>query len=320
MPQNPWLAIDAATSPMVRATQLRHSWEHFLGDGRLEAVRAPIADSWQRSYAAGVDPSAGQVAPALADADETSARWQVHPLATAAALILDCLGPVAAEAGQLIVVSDAEGMLLWIDGPPGVRRDAAESMNFTEGAGWSEIGAGTNAIGTALAADHAVQVFAAEHFNEVVQEWTCSAAPIHDPDTGRLLGIVDLTGKMGTVHPYSFGCAVATAQAVESHLRWRMGERDARLRARYEHRIASSGPRASLVTPSGRVISGDEAVRWIGADRVAVPTGGGELTLPSGVCAVADPVGHEEAFVVRADDRRRAAPRRPRSRSIRRPR
>jgi hypothetical protein len=311
MPQNPWVAIDAATSPMVHAKQLRHSWEHFVGDGRLEAVRAPIADSWQRSCAAGVDPSADRVAPALADADETSERWQVHPLSASATLILDCLGPIAAEAGQLIVVSDAEGMLLWIDGPAGVRLDAAESMNFAEGAGWSETGAGTNAIGTALAADHAVQVFAAEHFNEVVQDWTCSAAPVHDPDTGRLLGVIDVTGKLDTVHPYIFACTLATAQAVEAHLRCMMGERDARLRARYEHRIAAGAPRASLVTPSGRVISGNDAVSWIGADRVALPAGGGELTLPSGVYASADPVGDEEAFIVRAHDRRPAASRRP---------
>jgi hypothetical protein len=311
MPRNPWVAIDAATPPMARAKQLRHSWEHFVGGGRLEAIRAPIADSWQRSHAAGIDPSGDRLAPALADADETSARWQAHPLAAAAALILDCLGPIAAEAGQLIVVSDAEGMLLWIDGPPGVRLDAADSMNFTEGAGWSESGTGTNAIGTALAADHAVQVFAAEHFNEVVQEWTCSAAPVHDPDTGRLLGIIDLTGKLGTVHPYSFGCTVATARAVESHLRYLMAERDARLRARYEHRLAAGGPRASLVTPSGRIISGHHAARWIGADRVEVPDGGGDLMLPSGVSAFAEPVGAEEAFVVRAVDRRNAATRRP---------
>ena len=52
----------------------------------------------------------------------------------------------------------------------------ADSMNFTEGALRSENGAGTNAIGTALAADHALQVFATERFVEVVQAWTCSAA------------------------------------------------------------------------------------------------------------------------------------------------
>ena len=312
MAQNPWLAIDAATPPMVRAKQLRRSWEQFLGDGRLEAaVRAPIADSWQRSSAAGVDPSGDRIAPALADAGETSLRWHAHPLAAAAALIRECLAPITGEAGNLIVVSDADGMLLWIEGPPGVRLDAAESMNFAEGAGWSESGAGTNAIGTALAAGHAVQVFAAEHFNEVVQQWTCSAAPVHDPDTGRLLGIIDLTGKLGTVHPHSLAAAVATARAVESHLRCLIQERDVRLRARHEARIAAAGPRALLVTPSGRVISGYDAPSWTGAERLVVPPGGGELTLPSGARAFADPVGRDEAFVVRATDPGQAAPRRP---------
>jgi len=296
---------------MARAKEVRDAWEHFLGEGRLDAIRAPIADSWQRSCAAGVDPSGDRRAPALADADETSARWEAHPLAAAAPLIRECLGPIAAEAAQLIVVSDAEGMLLWIEGPAGVRLDAAESMNFTEGAGWSESGAGTNAIGTALAADHALQVFAAEHFTEVVQQWTCSAAPVHDPDTGELLGIIDVTGKLGTVHPYSLGCTMATAQAVESHLRCLMHERDARLRARYADRIAAGGPKASLVTPTGRVISGDEAVGWIGAERLAVPPGGGELILPSGARAFAEPVGREEGFVVAAAGRRHGGSHRP---------
>jgi hypothetical protein len=302
--RDPWVAIDRATPPAARAKQLRTSWEQFLGEGTLGALRPPIADSWQRSYDAGIDPSGDRVAPALAAADETRGRWPDHPLAAATALILDCLGPIAAAAGQLIVVSDADGMLLWIDGAPSVRLDAAESMNFVEGAGWSERGVGTNAIGTALAADHAVQVFAAEHFNEVVQEWTCSAAPVHDPDTGRLLGIIDMTGRLGTVHPYSLACAIATARAVEAHLRWLMGERDAWLRARFEDRVVAGGSRASLVTPSGRVISGAEPVSWIGAERVAVPAGGGELVLPSGVRAYADAMGDDEAFLLRAVDRR----------------
>jgi hypothetical protein len=312
MPENVWLAVDGATPVRTHAKQLRHAWEHFLGDGRLEAVRVPIADSWQRSQAAGIDPSRQRVAPALADADEALERWEAHPLAAAASLIQDCLGPVVTAADQLIVVSDAEGTILWIDGPVGVRLDAAETMNFTEGAGWSEGGAGTNAIGTALAADHAVQVFAAEHFNESVQEWTCSAAPVHDPDTGQLLGIIDITGKLDTVHPYCLGCTVATAHAVEYHLRWLMNQRDAELRARYEDRVRAGGPRAALVTPTGRVISGDDAVSWIGASRVIMPPGGGELKLPSGVRAHADAVGDQEAFVVRGAGGRHAPISRPR--------
>jgi hypothetical protein len=310
MPPSEWLAVDGSTQVMTHAKHLRHAWEHFLVEGRAEGVRTPIADSWQRSQAAGVDPSRQRVAPVLVGADEALDRWDAHPLAVAASLIQDCLGPVIAAADQLIVVSDAEGTILWIDGPEAVRLDAAETMNLVEGAGWSEGRAGTNAIGTALATDHAVQVFAAEHFNEVVHAWTCSAAPVHDPDTGRLFGIIDITGKLDTAHPYCLGCVVATAHAVEYHLRWLMNQRDARLRARYEERVLAGGPRVALVTASGRVISGEDAVSWIGASRIMVPPGGGELISPSGVRAVADVVGDQEAFVVReAGGHRPPAPR-----------
>jgi hypothetical protein len=298
MPANPWLAIDAATPPRKRARELKRLWERFIGDGKVDAVRPPIADSWRRSHAAGVDPSPDHRAPVLADEDETSARWDVHPLAAALPLIEESLTAIADESEHLIVVSDAEGLLLWIGGNARVRMAAADSMNFTEGALWSEDGAGTNAIGTALAADHAVQVFAAEHFNEVVQSWTCAAAPVHDPDTGRLLGIVDLTGKMTTVHPHSLALANTTARAVESQLRWAMHERDDRLRAHYQERITAAADPGALVTSSGRVLA-DRPDGWLQGQRLALPAGGGELVLDSGARAFAEPVGHEEAFIVR---------------------
>jgi hypothetical protein len=310
MPANPWLAIDAATPPRKLARELKRAWERFLGDGQVDAVRTPIADSWRRSQEAGIDPSGAHLAPVLADEDETSARWDVHPLAAVLPLIEESLTAIADESAHLIVISDAEGLLLWIGGNARVRMAAAESMNFTEGTLWSENGAGTNAIGTALAADHAVQVFAAEHFNEPVQAWTCAAAPVHDPDTGRLLGIVDLTGKMTTVHPHSLALATTTAKAVESQLRWAMHERDDRLRARYQERIAAvSDPRA-LVTPSGRVLA-DRPDGWLRGERLDLPAGGGEVVLGSGTRAFAEAVGHEEAFVVRAAAARGAARRRP---------
>src|SRR4051794_41269544 len=124
MSTNPWLAIDAATAPHLRARELRLAWEGFLSGGGLTAVREPIADSWRRSSAAGVDPSGDRLAPVLAGADETSARWDVHPLSAAAPLIREFLAPIADETAHLVVVSDAEGVLLWISGNPHVRVDA----------------------------------------------------------------------------------------------------------------------------------------------------------------------------------------------------
>lgn len=91
-------------------------------------------------------------------------------------------------------------------------------MNFVEGARWAESVAGTNAPGTAIAVDRPVQVFAAEHFLRPVQQWTCAAAPLHDPHTGRVLGAVDITGGNGLAHPHSLAFVQAVARAAESQL------------------------------------------------------------------------------------------------------
>ena len=57
------------------------------------------------------------------------------------------------------------------------------------------------------------------------------------PRHRALLGVIDLTSRMSTVHPHSFAVAVATAGAVEAHLRCLMHEQDARLRSRYRERL-----------------------------------------------------------------------------------
>ncbi len=333
---NQWLAIDVATAPTQRAREVRRAWERFVVDGwerftgRRESrtLREPIADSWRRSAAAGVDPSGTRIAPIVADADETSARWEIHPLAEMAPMIRSCLAASADESRHLIVVSDANGILLWVEGNANVRLRAADSMNFAEGTLWSEGGAGTNAIGTALAAEHAVQVFATEHFNEVVQAWTCAAAPVHDPDSGQVIGVIDLTGEMSTVHPHSMAVATATAQAVEAQLRCQMLGRDGRLLARYADQLNDgSGPRA-LLAPSGRVIA-SQPTGWLPVARLAVPAGGGALSgggkLPGGdelsgsgelagaraTSLVAEVLGREEAYVVRASELAEAGSARP---------
>jgi hypothetical protein len=311
MSSKSWLAIDVGTAPMLRAQELRFAWEQFVAglghddgqEGDPDDVREPIADSWRRSFAAGVDPTGHQLAPVVADEDETQMLWEEHPLARAAPLIHECLAAVAEDADHLVVITDANGVLLSVEGSTGLRRRAADHMNFTEGTLWSEPGAGTNAIGTAIAADHAVQVFGPEHFNEVVQRWTCSAAPIHDPDTGELLGVIDLTGDFSTVQPHSLAVATATAQAVEAWLRLEMQEHDGRLRARYGGRVAVAPGSRALVTPNGRPIT-DVPASWGSTGRLAIPPGGGRLTLPSGATAIAESVGPaDELFLVRAAER-----------------
>ncbi|MFZ0043144.1 MAG: GAF domain-containing protein [Solirubrobacteraceae bacterium] len=302
---NPWLAIDVATAPAQRAREVRQAWERFVGNGwerftrraDPDVIRGPIEASWRRSAAAGVDPSGVRIAPVVADADETSARWEINPLATMAPLIRSCLAATADESRHLIVVSDANGVLLWMEGNPYVRMRAADSMNFAEGTLWSEGGAGTNAIGTALAAEHAVQVFATEHFNEIVQAWTCAAAPVHDPDTGLVVGVIDLTGEMSSVHPHSMAVATATATAVEAEMRCQMLDRDARLLARYGHLLTAGSDFRALVARSGRIVA-SQPPGWL-VGRIQMAPGGGQLMLGPSSPAVAEALGRDEAYLVR---------------------
>jgi hypothetical protein len=38
MATDPWLAIDAAAPPALRARELRQAWEQFLSEGRVHGV------------------------------------------------------------------------------------------------------------------------------------------------------------------------------------------------------------------------------------------------------------------------------------------
>ncbi|HEY6762778.1 MAG TPA: GAF domain-containing protein [Baekduia sp.] len=310
-----WVAVDAATIPAKLARELRDAWEGFVEGHTLDRgedegtppIRHPIAESWLRSRDAGVDPHGRQSAPSQMELTGVRSFWDTHPLAIATPLIEECMAVASVDADHLMVISDATGMLLSIRGDVALRSRAADEMNFVEGALWSEAGAGTNAVGTALAAEHAVQVFAAEHFTEPVQRWTCAAAPIHDPDTGLLLGVIDLTGDMSSVHPHSLSVVVATAHAVEQLLRSQMREADERLRARYAALLGRAASGAALVTATGRVILDPQGTL---GDVGVIPTGGGRIVLPSGVEVTAEPVvgGDADLYVVHGGpaDRRRA--------------
>jgi hypothetical protein len=303
--QSPWVAVDAETIPAKLARELRDAWEDFVDDRPREDddpgtphVRDQIADSWQRSRDAGVDPSGRRSAPSIVEHNGVRDIWEAHPLAGASSLIMQLMGDAAVAADNLLVLSDADGMLLRIRGETRLRNRAADEMNFVEGALWSEAGAGTNAIGTAVAADHAVQVFAAEHFTEPVQRWTCAAAPVIDPETGKLLGVIDLTGDMTSVNPHSLAVVAATARAVEEVLRGRLRDREDRLRVRYASLLEPSAAGAALITGSGRVLL-DPAGRWADVGATTIPAGGGVLLLPSGNPAVAEPVEDHDLYVVR---------------------
>ncbi len=178
-------------------------------------ARPLVAASWRRSVRARVSPDGA--ARVELDEDELAAYRDGHPLAAAMPVIRELMGAYATDGEHLLAVCDAAGRMLWVEGHQDTLRKA-RGMNFVAGARWSESAAGTNAPGTALAVDRPVQVVAAEHFRRPVRAWTCAAAPVHDPRTGRVLGAVDITGGSRLAHPHSLGFVQAVARAAESQL------------------------------------------------------------------------------------------------------
>lgn len=225
---NPWLAVDSTTDTRRWANSLERARDkalrkgtgrdHLDGDRRPPEVRNVVLGSWRRSLAAGVDPDAG-LAPEHDSMAATAERWETHPLACAAPLLRGLLDDVAQDTRQMVLVCDVDGTLLWRAGDPRVLEAAAEDINLYEGTDWSEQAVGTNAMGTALAENHALQIFSAEHFTRGIRDWTCAAAPVHDPMTGETLGVIDLTGELATAHPNGLAMVQATARMVEERLR-----------------------------------------------------------------------------------------------------
>ncbi|MGH2763716.1 MAG: GAF domain-containing protein [Thermoleophilaceae bacterium] len=259
-------------------------------------VRPVIERSWARMAGAGLDPEelhprAAFDSRGLEDIRASSRLSEVMPV------LRRCLGALAEDAEHVVVVCDAAGRVLWMEGHTRVKHQA-DRITFGEGMLWTEDSAGTNAIGTALAIDHAVQIFSAEHFLPEQHRWWCSAAPIHDPVTGELLGIVDLSGPMRTAHPHSLALVMAAAAMAENVLRFQQAVEDERLRRLYAERTARPGHDASaLVAADGRVLIAQPAGWAEGV--VQVPPEGGPLTLPSGRQAVAEALDGRGGWVLR---------------------
>ncbi|MEH3052812.1 MAG: hypothetical protein PGN13_02245 [Patulibacter minatonensis] len=217
-----WIAIEATEDRRRRALDLARAHDRMAGGGAAQRrrstdvpVREVIQRSWQRSTAAGLDPGHG-LAPVAHAEDEVARRWAEHPLSIAVPILRGLLDDVG-DSDHVALVCDADGALLWLDGRPALVERAKE-VHLQLGSVWSEQEAGTNAMGTALAEHHAVQVFSAEHFTAPVHGWTCSAAPVHDPTSGALLGVIDLTGELATAHPHSLAVVNLAAKTIEHQL------------------------------------------------------------------------------------------------------
>ena len=199
--------------------RVSQAWETLLSGGELPsgAVRTLVDQSWQRCAQAQVDPLRRRGALPVSEQDLYLLHERQKDLLEAAAPVMACARDYLAETGMLMALSDAHGTILVTEGDhPAL--DAAQAIALVPGVTWSEVACGTNAIGTALAAQRPAQIHAAEHFCAGIQGWTCSAALVRHPLDGELLGSLDVSGLSATYHRQSLAFVINTASRIEARL------------------------------------------------------------------------------------------------------
>jgi GAF domain-containing protein len=300
-------ALSLASDPVAQFHLLQQVREATLGGEKATvSLRSVISESWRRSLAAHVNPEDYQP-PVVYGSDEVADVRSAHPLRAVVPLLRDLLLGIADESRHVMIVTDAEGTILWREGPSDICL-RADPVGLCEGARWTEDVIGTNAMGTTLAIDAPVQIYSAEHLVRTYHTWTCAAAPIHDPDTGDLLGAVDVSGLLQALHPAVVCLVNATAQLAESHLRGQMQLHDERLRVRnMPHLAGLRGEAGALLTPTGRVIAAEPLGRW--PERVRIRSGADRVLLDDGDEALVEPLA--EGYLLRIPRSARAVPRRP---------
>jgi hypothetical protein len=304
---DPWVGVDLAADRVARARLLRAAHEVVLsGRGRPSVLREVIVRSWLRCRRAHVDPDGP--APIVLDGADAAARFATHPIAAVLPTVRAALTPLCADARHLVALSDADGVLLWAEGHPSML-EAAVGPRFLPGSLVSERAVGTNAVGTALALDHAIQVFSAEHFNRRLHGWSGAAAPIHDDASGAVLGTVSLSGSFRTAHPHTLALVATVARAAEAELAGRRRRRETELTARYIERLPGAGSRPSaLVAADGRVLCAAPH-GWL-EGRLALPPGADGTVLADRTRVVVEPFGDGARLVwaVPAGERRVPGP------------
>ncbi|MEE9095434.1 GAF domain-containing protein [Pseudarthrobacter phenanthrenivorans] len=257
------------SDPARYARTLRRAHELVISGVPQPEIPTPLVESWRRSMALGISPD--QHSPRhLHEVSEVLELRRGHRLQQVMPALHDLLADDSRSGRHLLVLTNSSGEILWRVGSPSVLR-RADQLEFLEGADWSEAGIGTNAISEALVTGSPVQLFSAEHLVRTHHEWACTAAPITDPATGRVLGVLDVSGPLDTISADTLRmvrCAVRVAEAL-------LGTSDAGVSLGAPSPPRATGQPSARVAPPAAV----QSLELLGDKPAAVSAGGRRMPL-----------------------------------------
>ena len=210
------LAIPA--NPVRAVREIGSAWTRFVESGELSgsAPRATIAHRWRQSRDLEINPLMER-APEGITHDEIQEILGNEDLGRAGRKVLDDSARAVAGTGHVILLADAQGRIIYSAGHAGLQQ-TLDRLNLAPGASWAESAVGPNGIGTPIALGHPETVFGPEHYCRGWQPWVCFGCPVTDPDDGRVLGGVDITGPARRAHPFAFALTLSIAGSIEQLL------------------------------------------------------------------------------------------------------
>ncbi len=201
------------------AMAIRQARQHLRKFGSIPShgLDERLARSWSRSLAAGLLPDGRLHATEHSSGAELGhALVRNHELLAHSRPVMEYLFEQVRHGQNVVVLADDRGTLMHTLGDA-IFLDKAQRVALSCGASWHETHRGTNAIGTALAEGNSVEIHGAEHFLERNSFLTCAASPILSA-TGRLLGILDISGDQHNGHPHTLGLVTTAARMIENRL------------------------------------------------------------------------------------------------------
>jgi sigma-54 dependent transcriptional regulator, acetoin dehydrogenase operon transcriptional activator AcoR len=218
----------ASTPPQTSRDRLAEARVRFLSADVVDAslVRKPILASWWRSRQWNVA------------ADHIDLSYLHEPdletrLVRSAEPVLRHLREQLEGQPISIILTDAVGMVLARMTADHDLERALDSVMLAPGFSYAEERVGTNGIGTALEAGGPAHVFGHEHYAEHLEQFGCAGVPIHDPVSGKTVGVIDLTCWRKDADPLMISLVKATADQITQALVTASSSRDIDLLQEY---------------------------------------------------------------------------------------
>ncbi|MBV8154500.1 MAG: helix-turn-helix domain-containing protein [Candidatus Eremiobacteraeota bacterium] len=192
--------------------------EAFLTENRHDSntVRPRIAGSWERSRELAVD-ARMQTGPLCSDDSLAQAMEENHAFVDAALPILSDLQLSFGDTHYCVGLADRHGTILHECGDPTVRT-SLERVGLVPGCDLSEKAVGTNGVGTVIADRRPLQITAGEHFVEGGQRFSCTGAPIRNPNDDSICGVLVVMSDYRLVRPTLLPAVARFALAIEESL------------------------------------------------------------------------------------------------------